>query len=165
MVFKKSGVDFLVLETFQDIEELKIAYETLRENTSFFIIPCLTFTYGREYRTLMGQTIEEYVKWALDNKVSIIGSNCGLSSEEMTGLVRIMRELSDLKLWIKPNAGKPQIQEGKIKYQEGIEEFTENCKNMVKNGAKFIGGCCGTTPSYIKKLKEVLINFYPDIKS
>ncbi len=158
--FEETAVDFLVLETFQDLEELKIAFDTLRENTDFFIVPCLTFTYGREYRTLMGQKIEDYVKWAENNKVSIIGSNCGLSSGEMIEFVKIIKELTGLTLWIKPNAGKPQISEGKIVYQENIEEFSKNCLNIVENRVKFIGGCCGTTPLHIKNLKEILIKFF-----
>ncbi|MCM8785027.1 MAG: homocysteine S-methyltransferase family protein [Candidatus Omnitrophica bacterium] len=159
-VFGKTKVDFLVLETFQDIEELKIAYETLKESTSFLIIPCLTFNLGKEYRTLMGQKVEEYIKWAENNKISIVGSNCGLNSKEMLGLVEIMKDLTDLTLWIKPNAGKPRIVNGKIEYQENIDEFTENCLKIVEKGVKFIGGCCGTTPSYIKNLKDVLIKFF-----
>ncbi|MFN4228015.1 MAG: homocysteine S-methyltransferase family protein [Candidatus Ratteibacteria bacterium] len=158
-IFEETKVDFLVLETFQDLEELKIAYETLKENTSFSIIPCLTFNYGKEYRTLMGQKVEQYIKWAEENKISIIGSNCGLNSKEMLGLVEIMKNLTDLTLWIKPNSGKPKIVSGKIEYQENIEEFTENCVKMVEKGVKFIGGCCGTTPSYIKNLRDNLIKF------
>ncbi len=155
-IFKKTEVDFLLLETFQDLEELKIAYDKLKENTSFFIIPCLTFSYGKEYRTLMGQKIEDYIKWAENNKISIIGSNCGLSSKEMIGLVKIIKNMTDLNLWIKPNAGKPKIKNGKIEYEESIQEFVENCIKIIETGVKFIGGCCGTTPLYIKYLKDKL---------
>ncbi|MCM8786143.1 MAG: homocysteine S-methyltransferase family protein [Candidatus Omnitrophica bacterium] len=155
-IFQKTDVDFLVLETFQDLEELKIAYNTLKENTHFYIVPCLTFAYGKEYRTLMGQKIDEYLKWAEKNKISIIGSNCGLSSKEIIGLVEIIRSITDLELWMKPNAGIPKIKNGKIEYQESIEEFVENCVKIAKIGVKFIGGCCGTTPLYIKNLKYKL---------
>ncbi|MGB9678329.1 MAG: homocysteine S-methyltransferase family protein [Candidatus Ratteibacteria bacterium] len=155
-IFEKTDVDFLILETFQDLEELKIAYDVLKENTKFFIVPCLTFSYGREYRTLMGQKVENYVKWAEDNKISVIGSNCGLSSDQMIGLVKIIRNLTGINLWIKPNAGKPKFKEGKIEYQENIEEFTRNCLKILEMGVKFIGGCCGTTPLYIKSLKNKL---------
>ncbi|MCM8766918.1 MAG: homocysteine S-methyltransferase family protein [Candidatus Omnitrophica bacterium] len=157
--FEKTEVDFLILETFQDLEELKIAYETLKEITSFLIIPCLTFNFGKEYRTLMGQKVEDYIRWAENNEISIVGSNCGLNSKEMLGLVEVVKDLTDLTLWIKPNAGKPKIVNNKIEYQENIDEFTENCLKMVEKGVKFIGGCCGTTPSYIKNLKGKLIKF------
>ena len=155
-IFEETEVDFLVLETFQDLEELKIAYTTLKEKTSFFIIPCLTFNSGKEFRTLMGQKIEDYIKWSYENKISIIGSNCGLNSEEMFEFVKIIRNLTDVDLWIKPNSGKPVIKNGKIEYKENMEKFTENCFKMVKVGVKFIGGCCGTTPLYIKNLKDKL---------
>jgi len=152
-IFEDTGVDFLVLETFQDLEELKIAYNTLKEKTSFFVVPCLTFNPGKDYRTLMGQKIEDYIKWTHDNKISIVGSNCGLNSEQMVEFVRIIRDLTEKDLWIKPNSGKPVIKNGKIEYEENIEKFVENCFKMVKSGVKFIGGCCGTTPLYIKNLK------------
>jgi 5-methyltetrahydrofolate--homocysteine methyltransferase len=155
-VFEDTEVDLLVLETFQDLEELKIAYNTLKEKTSFFIVPCLTFNSGKGFITLMGQKIEEYIKWSNENKISTIGSNCGLNSERMLNLVKIMRNLTDADLWIKPNAGKPVIKKGKIEYEENIEKFVENCLKMVKTGVKFIGGCCGTTPLYIKNLRDKL---------
>jgi len=155
-IFRNTEVDFLVLETFQDLEELKIAYNALKEKTPFFIIPCLTFNFGKEFRTLMGQKIEEYIEWASNNRISIIGSNCGLNSEKMLELVKMIREITDADLWIKPNAGRPLIKNGEIEYEEDIEKFVENCLKMVKTGVKFIGGCCGTTPLYIKKLKEKL---------
>ncbi|MCS7180068.1 MAG: homocysteine S-methyltransferase family protein [bacterium] len=155
-IFVKTKIDFLVLETFQDLEELKIAYETLKENTSFLIIPCLTFSYGKEFRTLMGQKVDDFVKWAENNKILIIGSNCGLNSKEMLELVKIMKDLTGLNLWIKPNAGSPKILNGKITYPENIEEFGNNCQQIIDRGTKFIGGCCGTTPLYIKYLKENL---------
>jgi 5-methyltetrahydrofolate--homocysteine methyltransferase len=155
-IFEETEVDFLVLETFQDLEELKLAYNTLKEKTSFFIIPCLTFNSGKDFRTLMGQRLEDYIKWCDENKISIIGSNCGLNSGEMVELVKKIRNLTNKELWIKPNAGRPIIKNGKIEYEENIEKFVENCLKMVKTGVKFIGGCCGTTPSYIKNLKNKL---------
>lgn len=155
-LLEKNGVDLLVLETFQDLEELKIAYETLKNSTSLFIVPCLTFFPGKEYRTLMGQKIEDFVKWAEENKISLIGSNCGVSSEEMIGIVKEIRKLSNIELWIKPNAGKPKISGNGIEYEESIEKFGNNCKIMVETGVKFIGGCCGTTPGHIKYLKDIL---------
>ncbi len=155
-IFENKNVDFLILETFQDLEELKIAYETLRENSSLFIIPCLTFTSGKEFRTLMGQRIDDFIKWAEESGVEIVGSNCGVDSKEMLNMVKIMRDKTNLTLWIKPNAGKPVLLKGKIEYPESIEEFGKNCFEMVKLGVKFIGGCCGTTPAYIGYLKSIL---------
>ncbi|MCM8818589.1 MAG: homocysteine S-methyltransferase family protein [Candidatus Omnitrophica bacterium] len=157
-IFEMTSVDFLTLETFQDLEELKIAYEILRETTSLFIIPLLTFTSGKEYRTLMGQKIEDFVKWAEKNKILIIGSNCGVSSKEMVDIVKIIRSITNLNLWIKPNAGKPQLKGGDIIYSEDVEVFGENCLRIVEMGVKFIGGCCGTTPSYINYLKNLLVH-------
>lgn len=140
-IFEQTDVDFLLLETFQDIEELKIAYNTLRENTSFFVIPCLTFNYGKEFRTLMGQTVDDFIKWAEINKIEIIGLNCGINSKEMVELVKIIKELSQISLWVKPNAGKPHFSGGKIEYEEDIDEFSKNCLKIVELGAKFIFGC------------------------
>ncbi|HDN97732.1 MAG TPA: 5-methyltetrahydrofolate--homocysteine methyltransferase [bacterium] len=155
-ILKSSGVDFILLETFSDLEELKIAYRSIKENVNMCVVPCMTFT-SKNYRTIMGQGIEDFIMWAEEEGEKIIGINCGMGSKEMKGIVRKL-EGKDIILWVKPNAGMPELSEGKIIYPESPEEFVENCVEMVKMGIKFIGGCCGTNPEYIKLLKNRIYN-------
>lgn len=154
LLLEKAGVDFILLETFQDLTEMKVAYNIIKEKCSLFVIPSFALTSGGENRTLMGQKIEDLLKWA--DKVGVLGINCGLTSEEMKKVVKKVTQLSDIPLWVKPNAGIPQLSSGKIIYPETKEEFVDNCFEMVKENVKFIGGCCGTTPSYISRLKKVI---------
>ena len=154
-ILEKNGVDFLLLETFQDLEELKIAYYYLKEKTSLPIIPCLTFNKGKEYRTLMGQRVEDFVKWAEEEKIEVIGTNCGIGSAQMKEVVKEFRNLTEKPLWVKPNAGMPEIISGRVVYPETVEEFGKNCMEMSET-VDFIGGCCGTTPEYIRFIKENL---------
>ena len=148
-------VDIIVLETFTDLSELKIAYSILKKNFQITIIPCLSFQIGKEYKTIMGNTIEDYINWTKDMDVKVIGINCGVGSEQMKEIVKKISFITEKPLWVKPNAGIPQLLHGKVVYPESKEKFAENCLYMCKNfPVEFIGGCCGTDPSYIKHLKE-----------
>jgi len=129
-ILKKSGVDFIVLETFSDLAELKIAYNSIKERVDIPVVPCITFTSGN-YRTIMGQEIKDVVMWAEKENVKIIGINCGMGSNEMKEVVKEV-ENRDIVLWVKPNAGIPELSEGKIIYPESPEQFVENCIEMVK---------------------------------
>ncbi|MCK9265440.1 homocysteine S-methyltransferase family protein [bacterium] len=151
---QETGVDLILLETFQDLKEIEVAYNSIKAKYDCFIIPSLTLSSGGENRTLMGQKIEDLLEWA--EKIGVLGINCGLTSREMESVVSKIRKISEIPLWVKPNAGIPQVSDGNITYPESIEEFTENCVEMVNKGIKFIGGCCGTTPKYIKNLKKVI---------
>ncbi len=153
-LLEEAGVDFILLETFQDIVEMNVAYDIIREKTGLFVLPSFALSQGGENRTLMGQRIEDLLKWS--EKTGILGINCGLKSGEMKRVVSRIKKLSDIPLWVKPNGGIPEITGGKIVYPESAEEFADNCAEMAGEGVKFIGGCCGTTPHYIKVLKKVL---------
>jgi len=155
--FYSGKVDIIVLETFTDLSELKIAYSSLKKISSVPVVPCLSFQIGKEYRTMMGNRIEDYVDWAEKENVEFIGTNCGVGSEQMKEIVERIGKLTDKQLWVKPNAGIPQLLNNKVIYPESKEEFVENCIYMCENfNVKFIGGCCGTEPSYIKLLREKL---------
>jgi len=156
-ILEKSGVDLLVLETFSDIKELNIAYVSLKETVSVPVIPCFSLMEGKTYKTLMGQSIEEIVSWAEKEKVEILGVNCGISSEQMKDVIQNIVRLTNVLLWVKPNAGNPTLSYGKIAYVESIEEFGKNCLEIRKIGGNFIGGCCGTTPEYIKFIHNATV--------
>ncbi|MCM8820596.1 MAG: homocysteine S-methyltransferase family protein [Candidatus Omnitrophica bacterium] len=149
----KAGVDFILLETFQDIEEMKVAFYSIKEKLNCFVLPSITLTSGDNPKTLMGQDLEDIVRFIEKEKVPILGVNCGISSGEMVKVVKKLKGMTGIHLWIKPNAGQPHLVNGKVIYPESVEDFVKNCLEMVRCGVKFIGGCCGTTPEYIKLLK------------
>ena len=153
-ILDKGGVDFLLLETFQDLEELKIAYRAATEKTGKTALPSFSFSSGREFRTMMGNSIEEIIAWAESENLEILGINCGLKSGETIPLVEKFLSLTGISIWIKPNAGMPHVKEGVTSYPETPEEFSRNCSEMALKGVRFIGGCCGTTPGYISALAK-----------
>ncbi len=155
-ILQEGGVDFILLETFQDLEELKSAFYSIREKLNLFVLPCISLNPGVEFRTLMGQKIEDIVGFAEKEKTGVLGINCGIKSREMVKVVQNVRKITDVPLWIKPNAGVPELSGGKVIYPETKEEFTDNCIEMVNLGISFIGGCCGSTPEYIALLKAKL---------
>lgn len=155
-ILEANGVDFLLLETFADLEELKIAWEALSESVSLPVLPCFSLAPGKEHRTVMGQTLEQISAWAADRKIRILGTNCGISSSEMQEVVRGLKKLADTALWVKPNAGLPRLEGRTVTYRETAAEFTGHCLELVELGASFIGGCCGTTPEYIRSLHQAL---------
>ena len=157
-ILVKSGVDLILLETFQDLEEMKVAFFSIREKIDAFVIPSITLTSGDNPRTLMGQGLEEIVKFAEGEKIDVLGVNCGISSQDMVKVVKKLKDMTGIPLWIKPNAGQPHLVDGNVVYPEEVEEFVKNCLDMVRCGVKFIGGCCGTTPEYIRHLKGCVNN-------
>ncbi len=153
-ILAKAGVDFILLETFQDLEEMKIAYNAAREACSIPVVPSFALSPGRENRTIMGQKAEDLAAWAGDK--GIMGINCGLKSGEMKKAAGRILAFLTVPLWVKPNAGIPGIVSGVMEYPEGEDEFAGNCAEMASLGASFIGGCCGTTPSYIRRIKRAV---------
>jgi len=155
-ILQKGGVDFILLETFQDLDELKCAFYSIREKLDIFVLPSITINEIKGYRTLMGQKIEDVVKFVEKENAGVMGINCGVKSREMLEIVKNVRNMTDVALWIKPNAGLPKVSDERVIYPETKEEFTDNCIEMVRYRINFIGGCCGTTPEYIALLERKL---------
>ena len=151
---EEAGVDFLLLETFSDLEELKVAYSFVKDVVSLDVIVSLSFSAGKEFRTIMGQRPVDFVQWAEKEGIEVIGTNCGINSIQMNQLTAIMRKFTNKVLWVKPNAGTPSVSSGEITYPESVEEFGKNCLEMIGHGVSFVGGCCGSTPEYIRFLHK-----------
>ena len=83
-----------------------------------------------------------------------MGTNCGGGGREAITVISAFKKDTGLPLWAKPNAGRPQIVRGKTVFPESPEETADQAEELVKAGARFIGGCCGTTPEHIKAIKE-----------
>ena len=83
---------------------------------------------------------------------NILGANCGAGIDIMIELIGLMRSATTLPLWCKPNAGLPELVHGKTVYRETPEMMASKLKDLVRAGAKIVGGCCGTTPSHIRAL-------------
>jgi 5-methyltetrahydrofolate--homocysteine methyltransferase len=150
------GAAGLVLETFTDLDELRIALGSAQD-TGLPVAACMVFDSGAaKDRTAMGATVEQAVKCLTDAGVDIIGANCGRGVEGYIPICRRMRALTDRTLWFKPNAGLPKMVQDRIMYEVSPVNFAAGILELIDAGANWVGGCCGSTPAFIRALAQAL---------
>jgi 5-methyltetrahydrofolate--homocysteine methyltransferase len=153
----EGGVDILSLRTFTDLEELKIALRAAKENAKLPVIATMTFDLGQKgFRTMMGVDVKASIEGMVEAGAEVIGSNCGRGMEEMVPLMKEMRNYYQGNLTAQPNAGLPQLIEGKARYTQSPEEFASWVPSLLEAGVNLIGGCCGTTPAHTRKVVEAI---------
>lgn len=146
------GADLAILETMSDLYEVKAAVLAIQENTSLPIVATMTFQ--PNLRTLTGADVLTCVTYLESLHVDILGFNCGGSLEEDAKLAQEFLSYAHIPVLIQPNAGLPEQINGKDVFKVEAQEFADfQVKNYV-NGAKLLGGCCGTNPSHIKKMAQ-----------
>jgi methionine synthase I (cobalamin-dependent) len=148
------GADGLVVETMMDLKEAELAVQAAK-STGLPVVACMTFGRGKEKdHTMMGVTVEEAVKSFSNLGVDVVGSNCGQGLEGMLTTCKILREQTDLPIWIKSNAGIPKYEDDATVYGTTAEQFVELVGPVIDAGVDFIGGCCGTSPAYIRLISQ-----------
>ncbi len=152
----EGNVDFIIIETMSDLREAVSALRGAKKATSLPVFVSLAYQRTpRGFFTIMGNPISQCVRTLEDEGADAIGANCNIGSEEMILLVKELKALTTLPIFVEPNAGKPILSEnGTICYEESPEYFAENISKIFELGVNGIGGCCGTTPLYIKKIVE-----------
>jgi 5-methyltetrahydrofolate--homocysteine methyltransferase len=159
VALEQGGADIILIETMSAVDEASIAVSAARKNTNCTVIITMTFTGNRpgEYRTMMGVSPEEMVTSMKEAGAHIIGSNCGSGIENMIGIVNEIRAIDKvIPVLIQPNAGIPELIDGKTIYRESPEMMSSFVPNLVKAGATILGGCCGTTPEHIREIGKML---------
>ena len=149
-----AGADFSAIETMSDLAELGAAISAVKDNTSLPVLATMTF--DRTGCTYLGCTPEELAETAERLGAAAVGLNCSLAPEEMYSTAERIAKATSLPLIIKPNAGLPDSRTGL--YSIGPEEFARQMLPFIKLGVKIVGGCCGTTPEYIRELVRVFRN-------
>jgi 5-methyltetrahydrofolate--homocysteine methyltransferase len=150
----EEGPDALLVETMTDLEEARIGAEAALE-TGLPVVVSLVFDSGKNRdRTIMGTSVEQAAAALRGSGVQGIGANCGSGIPELIPVCRRLAAASQLLVWIKPNAGLPGIVEGKPVYRTTPEQFASEAKELFEAGANFVGGCCGTSPAFIRALAE-----------
>lgn len=158
-IIAEAGADGIVIETMSDLNEAIIALKSVRK-TNLTVAVCMVFDSGKEKdKTMMGDSIENVVKSLVDEGADIIGANCGQGIESFIKTCSSMKKLSPVPVWIKPNAGIPKYVNGKIIYDTSPEDFASFIPSLLEAGADFVGGCCGTTPDYIKLVGKKIEEF------
>lgn len=154
----EAGVDWIVVESMTDMEEMAIAVKAAVDTTRLPVVASMTYNRtAKGYRTMMGNPPGDCVRRAEESGALLIGANCGSGIEDYVPLAPILRGLTRLPLWIKANAGIPQIVGGKVVYPLTADQYASFAPSLVRDGVDVIGGCCGTDPLFIQALSRTIL--------
>jgi methionine synthase / methylenetetrahydrofolate reductase (NADH) len=148
----EGGVDLFCLETFSDVSEIRQAIAAIRELCDLPIIAQMTIM--TDGNTMFGTTPELFTERLDEWGADVIGLNCGVGPAIILSALEKMREVTKKKLSAQPNAGLPRDVQGRQFYMCSPEYMSKFAKRFIQSGAKFIGGCCGTTPAHIKLISD-----------
>ena len=152
----QGGADALVVETMADLTEARIAVNAARA-TGLPVVACMVFDSGKNKdRTMMGTTPEQAAEALTAAGAGVIGANCGQGIAGFAVICQRLRAATDQPIWIKPNAGLPKIIDGRAQYTTTLGEFVAHVPELIKLGASFVGGCCGTNPSFVQAVVRCL---------
>jgi methionine synthase I (cobalamin-dependent) len=147
------GVDLISIETMYSLEETLAALRGVKSLGNVWVVASLTYNRTpKGFFTMMGDGVLKAAEALEDAGADAVGSNCSLGSAEMIELTAAIRAATRKPLLIQPNAGKPLAVDGAVVYQQTAAEFGAAGLRIKAAGADMIGGCCGTTPDFIKEL-------------
>jgi 5-methyltetrahydrofolate--homocysteine methyltransferase len=148
------GVDVLVLETFFALEEALWAVEGIRGVAEVPLI--VSFSFDQGTRTMMGVSPADVVAAFQPLGVAAIGANCGRSLEDNDIVVREFLQAASVPVWIKPNAGIPQVLGDSVVYEADPTTLAAHVADYARQGARIVGGCCGTTAEHTAAIARAL---------
>ena len=154
----EAGVDLIIIETMTDLNEIVVAIKACKGSTKLPVIASMSFDPATEgFRTVMGNDVEACVKKMVEAGADVIGSNCGgITPEQMSEVIARMRQFTDKPLIAEPNAGLPELIDGKAQFNLPLDDFAAGVVKCVEAGALLVGGCCGTTPAHIAALRRAV---------
>jgi methionine synthase I (cobalamin-dependent)/5,10-methylenetetrahydrofolate reductase len=151
----EGGVDLLIIETINDLDELRLAIKACKDVCDLPLVASVT--HNEDNRTVFGDTPEECVagieQWGAD----VAGVNCSTGPRAMLISLERMAAVSKLPFSAMPNAGSPQIVDGRYIYLSSPEYMAEYARRFIERaGVHIVGGCCGTTPAHIRAIKSAV---------
>ena len=153
-VLADAGVDLFVVETMMSLQETRAALIAIREVCDLPVMASLT--YESDGRTLYGTDAKTAMVVLQSLGADAVGLNCSTGPMEMVSAVEQMREVANVPVLAKPNAGLPELSDGVTVYRMTPEEFATAGAALVKAGASIVGGCCGTTPAHIRAFADAV---------
>ena len=149
----EAGADILVVETMMSLQETRAAVIAAKEVTDAAVMATMTFE--SDGRTLYGTDAVTAAVVLESLGVAAVGTNCSTGPDKMVEVVRSMAQVTSIPIIAKPNAGLPSLDEnGDTVYDMDEETFAREMRQVVEAGASIVGGCCGTTPDYIRALHQ-----------
>jgi homocysteine S-methyltransferase len=158
----EGGVDFFLLETFSDLNEIHQALKAVQRVCPDKSVVA-QMTIEDDGNSLYGTTPEVFTKKLEEWKSDVIGLNCSVGPAAMLQCIEKMARLTDLPLSAMPNAGIPRAVEGRNIYLCSPDYMAEYAKRFILNGVKIVGGCCGTTPAHIKAMRGAIRALQPQV--
>ena len=155
----KAGVDLILIETMSDLYEAKAAVLAAKENSNLPVF--CTMTFHDKNRTFSGTDVITMVSVLESLGVDALGVNCSKGPNELQGIVEEVLKYSHLPVIVQANAGNPKVKNNIVYYDFDKDLYSEEVLDMARKGLSIIGGCCGTTPEYIKAILEKLKNIAP----
>ena len=149
-----AGVDLFIVETMMSLNECRAALLAIREVSDLPVL--VTLSFNEDGRTLFGTDAKTAVVVLQSLGADAVGVNCSTGPEQMAGLVADMKAYANIPVIAKPNAGMPEVVDGKTVYRMTPEEFASEALLLLEAGAGILGGCCGTTPAHIRALKDAV---------
>ncbi len=158
-ILEKAGCDVLVVETMMSLQECRAALIAAKEVSDLAVM--VTLTFEADGRTLYGSDAAASAITLEALGAAAIGANCSTGPDKMEEIIRNMAAVTSIPVIAKPNAGLPSVDaDGNTEYDMDADTFVKEMERLINAGASIIGGCCGTTPDYIKGLNEK----YRDVK-
>lgn len=151
----EGDVDLIVLETFFALEEAMWAARAVRSVTDLPLV--MSFSFDQGTRTMMGLSPAAVVEAVEELELAALGANCGRSLDDTAVLVSEFTATGvTTPLWIKPNAGVPEVVGDAVVYPEDPDSFAARVDDLARAGARVVGGCCGSTPAHVAALARSL---------
>ena len=150
----KYGADLVIVETMNDSYETKAALLAVKESCSLPVI--VTNAYGEDSKLMTGASPSAMVALLEGMGVDALGANCSLGPSQLSGVVDELLEKASVPVVLKPNAGLPEVIGNETVYNVSPRKFAEEVALSAKKGVRIAGGCCGTTPEYIKEMSDAL---------
>jgi 5-methyltetrahydrofolate--homocysteine methyltransferase len=150
----RAGADGIIIETMIDIDEARIAALAAKQ-TGLPVIVSMVYDSGEDKdRTMMGNSPEEVAAELGKIGIDGIGANCGQGIEAFLPICKRLRQVTDLPIWMKPNAGLPEVVDDSVVFRTTPAEFVQYVPDLIRAGANFIGGCCGTDQEFVKAIRQ-----------
>jgi methionine synthase I (cobalamin-dependent)/5,10-methylenetetrahydrofolate reductase len=155
----EGGVDGFILETFSDLNELEAAFRAVRGLAEVPVIAQMTV--GQDGSTSYGTGVESIATKLTELGADVVGLNCSVGPAAMLDAIERMVELTDRPLSAQPNAGLPRAVDDRSIYLASPDYMALYARRMIQAGARFVGGCCGTTPEHIHKIRDYVASLQP----
>ena len=147
-----AGVDLIFIETMNDSYDTKAALLAAKENSDLPVF--VSNAYGADGKLMTGASPAAMVAMLEGMHADAIGANCSLGPDQLIGVMEEYLEYASVPVLLKPNAGLPRSENGKTVYDVFPPEFAESVGKLLEKGIRIAGGCCGTTPDYIRAVVE-----------